>query len=804
MTTRSTARVRHPRAGRRVRSVIASLSALVVAALIVMPLGQTAHARIDDATPIADAEIGPNTEIQVTALGPGANVQGFQPPSPITQDPLAAYPTSNPAGYSSVRPFSGTIIASSISDPSLTAEMYCINLRVATNVGIGYESGTWEESNVPNIGYVTYILNNYYPTTSEPSGLSANQQAAAVQSAIWYFTDGYVVSTAASSTIREATAAIVAAAQAAGPVVEPPAPEASITPASDSAASISSAGPFTVVAEGATEVTVSVPSGYAMFTDAEGAEPLANPASVPTGTDIWVRSSSGSPGETVLNARAAVTVQRGQVYLYDGNTPSLDDAQRLILADTTELDAVASATAEFFAVGSLTVSKAFAGEALGLQGDIQLAIDCGEGYTYTADIPAGTATTQTFTYSGIPAGTSCTVTEPVTGANTVVDVETDAGQTAEITEGGAAITITNTVTYLPGALRVVKGIAGDAAGAQGAIRLTVVCGDVLNETFEIPAGSAAGDYEQVYSDLPAGTACTVTETETGSTAQVEVATGDPVTVEIQPGATVDAAVANTVTYRPGSLRVVKSIAGVAAGQQAAIELGIVCGEVLDETFEIPAGTAAGEYEQLFTDIPAGTECTVTELESGATAQVDVTSDGPVTVAIEPGATVDAALSNDVSYLPGSLRVVKTVTGGGAGLQDAIELSVRCDDGDVLDETFVIPARSRAGDYEQVYADLPAGTNCVVTETESGSTALVQVATADPVTVEIEPGGTVDAALVNDVRGGEPIVPGHSALPATGGEAPHLALILGLGSMMVGLLVIMGGYRVHRQRSTLTR
>ncbi|MFB8892361.1 thioester domain-containing protein [Microbacterium plantarum] len=699
MTARSVVASRGDRLGASSRGVIAALGALVVAALVMFPLGPAAHARIDDATPIGDGQIGPNTEIQITSLGPGATLPGLEPPSPVTQDPQAPYPTSNPEGYASVSTFAGTIVASSVSDPSLTAEMYCINLRVSTYVGIGYESGSWEESNVPNIGYVTYILNNFYPTVPEPAGLSANQQAAAVQSAIWYFTDGYVLSTTASSTVREATAAIVAAAQAAGPVVEPPAPEVSITPESDTVGATSSAGPYTVTAEGATDVTVSVPGGYAMFTDEAGMEPLANPATVPSGTDIWVRVPDGSPGEAVINARATVTVQRGQVYLYDGNTPDLADAQRLILADTAELDAVDSAVAEFLAVGSLTVSKAFAGEALGLQGDIQLAIDCGEGYAYTADIPAGTASTQTFTYSDIPVGTTCTVTEPVTGANTVVDVSTDAGQDAEITSEGAAVTITNTVTYLPGELRVVKNIDGDAAGQQGAISLRIVCGDVL-----------------------------------------------------------------------------------------------------DETFEIPAGAAAGEYEQLFTDIPAGTECTVTELESGATAQVDVTTGAPVTVAIEPGATVDAALANDVVYLPGSLRVVKTITGGGAGLQGDIELTVRCDDGAVLDETFTIPARSAAGDYEQVYTDLPAGSDCVVTETKAGTTALVQVATADPVTVEIQPGDTVDAAIVNDVRGGEPAVPGHSALPATGGSEPHLALMLGLGSMMVGLLLLAGGLRVHRQRA----
>ncbi|WP_338036774.1 DUF5979 domain-containing protein [Microbacterium arborescens] len=76
--------------------------------------------------------------------------------------------------------------------------------------------------------------------------------------------------------------------------------------------------------------------------------------------------------------------------------------------------------------------------------------------------------------------------------------------------------------------------------------------------------------------------------------------------------------------------------------------------------------------------------------------------------------------------------------------------------------FAIAAGSGAGDDEQVYSDLPAGSECVVTETQCGTTALVQVATADPVTVEI--------------------------LPATGGGEPYLGLMFGLGSMMVGLLV----------------
>ncbi len=517
--------------------------------MILIPVGQSAQARPGELTPVVDPTIGPATDIVFTSLGFGTTITGLYPPEPVAQDPAAPYPESNPAGFTSITTYAGTLNTASVSDPTLTAEMYCINLRVQTQTGVGYQSGTWEESNVPNIGYVTRILNNYYPTTEEPTGLTPEERGAAVQAAIWYFTDGYVVSTS-SPTVRAAAAAIVAATQSAGPVVEPPPPDVSITPPTTSAPVGTPAGPFVVAAENAAEVTVSALDGYTMFSDAAGTIPIANPSTVPSGTQIWVRGTTATSEEVVLRARAAVTVQRGQVYLYDGETPGLDDAQRLILADTAELDASAEASAAFFAVGGLTVDKTFAGEAAGQQGPIQLVVDCGEGYVFTEDIAAGTDTTQTFTYADIPVGSTCVVTEPTTGATTAVAVTTDAPQQAVITEDEAAVTITNTVTYLPGALNVVKTITGTGAGAQGEIILSVVCGDVLDETIVIPAGSAAGDYAQPYTDLPAGTICTVTEEQTGATSAVEVSGGEPVTVTIAPGATVGALVTNTVTPVP--------------------------------------------------------------------------------------------------------------------------------------------------------------------------------------------------------------------------------------------------------------
>ncbi|QEE60558.1 TQXA domain-containing protein [Salinibacterium sp. dk2585] len=772
----------------------AALATVAAAAFVLMSL-TPAHARLDDETPAGEAAIGANTEIRVSGLGAGLTVSGGLPPTVIVQDPTAPYPAAPPPGYAPQSSFAGVIETQSIDDPSLTGEMYCINIRVPTYVDTGYESGSWEESAVPNIGYVTYILNNYYPTVAAPAGLTVNQQAAATQAAIWYFTDGFVLT--GPPPVRNAAAAIIAAAQANGPVVEPPAPQVDITPTSAEAAEGTAAGPYVVTAEGATTITVSVPAGYTMYSDAAATTPIANPSSVAPGTSIWITGPGVTAPETVLSARAAVTVQRGNVYLYDGNTPGRPDAQRLILADTAELEAVASATTEFFAVGDLTVNKEFTGGAVGEQGAIQLAIDCGEGYTFTADIPAATSTTQTFTYPGIPAGNTCTVTEPTTGATAQVLVTTNAPQGVVMADEGSAVTIINQVEFAPGSLSLVKAIAGGGAGSQDAISVSVTCVSGLTDVFVIPAGSAAGEYTRSYPGLPAGDECTVAELASGENTVVTVTSDAPVTVTIAPGAAAEARVTNTVEFRPGSLDLTKLVDGAAAGSQSDIVVGITCDNGLDETFTIPAGSQAGEYTQSYEEIPAGTVCTVTELESGSNSVVEVVGGQTVSVTIEPAAASAVELSNTVTFRPGGLNVVKVITGAAAGLQSAISLEVTCDNG--LAETVDIPAGAAAGEYVESFSDLPAGTECTVTELESGANSSVSVTTEAPVTVTIAPGEIADATLTNTV-----VSIGTAAgrlLAVTGGNASLATLLGGAGFLGIGLLLVLTALWAGRRRTT---
>ena len=86
--------------------------------------------------------------------------------------------------------------------------LYCIDINTDTLIGIGYDLGTWDAANVPKVGYVARLLNEYYPNTNEPAALTdLNQKAAAVQAAIWFFSDRYVLST--SDPLHDAVVAIV-------------------------------------------------------------------------------------------------------------------------------------------------------------------------------------------------------------------------------------------------------------------------------------------------------------------------------------------------------------------------------------------------------------------------------------------------------------------------------------------------------------------------------------------------------------------------------------------------------------------
>ncbi|WP_312183176.1 thioester domain-containing protein [Arthrobacter sp.] len=498
--------------------------------------------------PMTAIAVEPLPAVVITGFGPGLEIQGLHPGQGTVQNPLAVYPEANPAGYVDIDTFAGIVETANVDDPSEIALMYCINVFLETGEGTAYQLDSWAEANVPNIGYVTYILNNYYPMMPGPAGLNEDQQAAAVQAAIWYFTDGYVVDTSQTD-IRAAVAAMVAAAQANGPVLEPGIPGIEITPESASAVAGSRAGPFTVNGQNVAGITVTVPDGFTLHTAESGGDGVASGSEVDSGTVLWVQNNTGEPGTGSLGAAAAVTVQAGSVYLSAGN-PSA--AQPLILAATRQLNASDSAVFAEAALspGTLVVTKSITGGGAGSQGEIAVNVDCGPGLNETFTIPAGTpAGDTTTTFEGIADGTLCTVSEEVSGSNEVVNVVAGESVTVEIVSGTTVVAeLSNDVQFIYGQLAVAKSFAGTGAGLQDRVVMTVVCNGEVADTIVIPAGST-DTVTRTYTEIPAGSSCLIREEESGQNAQVLVTADLPDPVVVTGGMTTTLEAVNTYTGR---------------------------------------------------------------------------------------------------------------------------------------------------------------------------------------------------------------------------------------------------------------
>jgi hypothetical protein len=253
------------------------------------------------------------------------------------------------------------------------------------------------------------------------------------------------------------------------------------------------------------------------------------------------------------------------------------------------------------------------------------------------------------TYTNIPAGSVCTVLETADGHSPTLTVrKSGSGISVTIPAGGTA-TADLSDTYDVGSLIVNKTITGDGAGQQGAITISVTCGETTEPDFVIPAGTPAGTVFQEYTGILAGTVCTVTETANGATGTVTVdTTGSPQAITIGANGSGTANLTDTASLVPGSLVVTKTLSGSAAGQQGLIGILVGCGGGNVFAYLIPAGTPAGDLPRVFDGIPAGSTCTIVETIDGSTSTITVTTAGNGQQVTVPAAgTETLALTNAI-------------------------------------------------------------------------------------------------------------------------------------------------------------
>ncbi|HXR45393.1 MAG TPA: thioester domain-containing protein, partial [Pseudolysinimonas sp.] len=362
-------------------------------------------------------------------------------------------------------------------------QTYCIDLSTETTIGIHYKLGTWTAANVPNLPYVEWILDHYFPgVPTAPAGTAA-EQVRAVQGAIWYFTDRFVVSTGYPAE-RAAVRDIVAAAQAAVGSPEPPAPPLptlTITPpVLTGGASGALVGPFAVGGDVAS-ATIAI-TGTDVYRDAAGTVPVPDGGTVAPGDQLWARYDAQTVDQGfVLTGHA--TVAAGNVYLYDGGNPPRTTAQKLVLAAETRLPVRAAAAIEHPDTGTLAVDVVIAGGAAGQQGQVEIVARCDAGLatpiSFTRYVPADSAAgTYAFAFAGIPAmGTVCSVTQAADGAVDGIRVSTSIDPASLQLAAGSTRTITVTDRYDPAAppspVLPATGVAGGPPLAAALLLLLV-------------------------------------------------------------------------------------------------------------------------------------------------------------------------------------------------------------------------------------------------------------------------------------------------------------------------------------------
>jgi Domain of unknown function (DUF5979)/Thioester domain len=761
------------------------LISLTLALIPAAPAGAVARSK----PPGLTARAGTNTDMIMGGTSFGQGVTGFIANSTNPFDPVGdGYPTSNPTtGFTPKNEgFAGIILGNPV-DGSPQLSLYCFDINTDTWGGIGYTLGTWDAANVPNVGYVARILSEYYPfVPNQPSQLlgNTNAMAAAVQAAIWFFSDRYVLDI--NDPLRPTVVTIVDHIRAEGPFVNPPPPSLSISPTNASGPNTGAVvGPYTVTSGTGSAVVNAV--GANMFSDPAGTVPIAQGAPVTNGEPIFLRSTGTM--SAVLQASAKATVPQQNVYIYDGNTSGVGDAQRLMLALPSELTTTVSATADFASVGQLLVKKTITGSAAGQQGQVTIHTVC-DGVPQTPDFivasrsPAGTYSR---TYTGISTGSICTVTETADGqTGTLVVKVTGDGQQVPIPENGTATVEITDNYFRVGSLLVRKTIAGPQAGHQGEIVIHSVCnGTALAPDFVIPAGTPQGDKTQQYDDIPTPASCTVTETVDGHTSTVSVIVeGSGQTVPLVPDEVVEADLSDTYAVAPGSLVVSKTIAGTQAGKQGQITIHSTCnGAALTPDFIIPALAPAGVVSFTYSPIPAGAVCTVTETVDGSSSTVSAVVHGsPQTVdAIQPGDEAAADVVDVYGPANGSLLVSKLIGGSQAGHQGPVTIHAVCN-GTALSPDFVIPAGTPPGTVVHSFDNVPGNSVCTVTETSDGSASPITVTVIGGEQQAIVPPGGIAVVGLTDVYELDPgsLLVSKSITGSAAGQQGEIAILVSCG------------------------
>ncbi|OFE16268.1 hypothetical protein BA895_19640 [Humibacillus sp. DSM 29435] len=389
----------------------------------------------------------------------------------------------------------------------------------------------------------------------------------------------------------------------------------------------------------------------------------------------------------------------------------------------------------------------------------------GQAVTLANDGKITLAADEEATLSDIPWGSKCTVKDDraTSGASqfeaTTVTVARD-GQTVPI------VIATNTYEFASLVLsKKVTDSALDQNGkpvVYGPFGFEVACtflGEPIYATGysadqPMTASFLAGETAR-FDDLPAGSECTATETDTrgaktttstGTIADQTVTGTDVITLALtaddaQGGAT--NAVAFNNTFRVGSLQITKKLAGAGADDPTVGTFTVEVSCTLDDVtvYQRTLTLSRDKLTEEIKNLPDAAKCNVTEPDAGGASSTAITPDMPVTIDGDSAEPLKVTITN--TFLLGSVEVTKKIEGDGADqVNPKQEFTVRlsCEvtvNGEVKPIDLGKDAErtlSAAAGLTTTWGDLPDGAICKATETDDGRASASDVA-PDSVTVD---------------------------------------------------------------------
>ena len=429
---------------------------------------------------------------------------------------------------------------------------------------------------------------------------------------------------------------------------------------------------------------------------ATGFDP-ANPMRATIGRgDVWALTGLNVGSQCTIEETDAKGALSTQFIVTTGGAAQLPVASNSVDVTVGGGSGVQVEAINAFGDGSLALTKRIVGDGGGDfgGGPFTVQVDCvlddpsGVRPVWSGVFVLGGGNPLTARVDNVAAGAECTVIETDNGgANSTVI----SPNVITIVDGQvASVTIEN--TFEAGALDVIKTIDGPGAALYGTgpFEVSLSCTQDLpsgSAAVTIPGGAtrvldAAGGYRASYDSLPVGARCELSETKTGGATSTTIVgdSGRPIdTIEIVDG-TSEITLANTFELGSVSVTKVLSGSGASAHKDDIFTVLLACvWEVdgVDVQLAIPGGASrtivAGDA-LVFTDLPVGAVCTLSETDAGGARAVTMTpADGSdasrARVVIAAGASAQVEVDNrfDQALPPTGVNPMPLLVAGGVGV-----------------------------------------------------------------------------------------------------------------------------------------